>query len=380
VGLGGIILVESRVEQEQVAMRLAVFLLCVSAFQLVGCAGNLPARTTRLEASTTVREISAPAPDAEGRQLENAPHVMDIAMMEELRQRVERYKGLNDQAIMRSMRTMGPNYTWYVSDRSLRGEVGVLILTHGFQEHGDRLMSTRVRAIAESRPTALAMGMSMMTSDHVQLALNNLAAAGAKDIIVVPAISTRFNSMMRQWNFIFDLQDEPQYGSVPRVAPPARLHIVSPLEDHELVGETLVQYAAEISSDPRREEVIIVAHGPVAPDDNRTQLAMLGRLASYIDARTEYAAISAFTLQDDAALEVRVANVRALRDKVRAAGEAGHDVLIITNLLGTRTVQGSLRRDLKGLNYKFNAKGLIQHENFIRWIEQSVAAAAADIE
>jgi len=152
------------------------------------------------------------------------------------------------------------------------------------------------------------------------------------------------------------------------------------LEDHELVGEILLQYAAEISTEPHREEVIIVAHGPVAADDNQTQLAMLGRLADYIVDRTGYAAVSAFTLQDDAALEVRAANVRALRDKVRAANEAGREVLVITNLLGTRTVQGGLRRDLKGLNYKFNSKGLIQHPNFIRWIEWSVAAAAADIE
>jgi len=361
-------------------MCLRTLSLWVLAFQLAGCAINPPARAIVVEAGTAVREIPAPPPDAEGRQLENAPHLMDAAMMQELRERVERFKGLDDQSIMRTMDFMGPNYTWYLSNQSLRGDIGVLILTHGFSEHGDRLMGKRLRAIADDRPTALAAGMSMMTSDHVQLALNNLAAAGAKDIIVVPAISTRFNSMMRQWNYIFDVAQEPQYASVPRVVPPTRLHIVSPLEDHELVGEILLQYAAEISTEPRREEVIIVAHGPVGADDNQTQLAMLGRLADYIDERTGYAGVSAFTLQDDAALAVRAANVRALRDKVRAANEAGHEVLVVTNLLGTRTVQGGLRRDLKGLNYKFNSKGLIQHPNFMRWIEWSVATAAADIE
>ncbi len=360
-------------------MRLPLILLFVLVFHLAGCTGNPAARATIIEASAEVREIPAAPPDAEGRQLEQVPHVMDEAMMAELRHRLDRYKGLNDEIIMQSMRAMGPNYTRYISDLSLRGDIGVLILTHGFGDHGDRLLGKRVRAIAEARPTALAMGMSMMTSDHVQLALNNLAAAGAKDIIVVPAISTRFNSMMRQWNYIFDLQQEPAYASVPHVVPPARLHIVSPLEDHELVGEILVAYAAEISTDPASEEVIVVAHGPVGSEDNQTQLAMLRRLADYIDERAEYAAVSAFTLQDDAAIDVRVANVRALRDKVRATEESGRNVLIVTNLLGTRLVQGNLRRDLSGLNYKMNAKGLIQHPNFIRWIEWTVATAAADI-
>ena len=52
------------------------------------------------------------------------------------------------------------------------------------------------------------------------------------------------------------------------------------------------------------------------------------------------------------------------------------DVLIVTNLLGTRIVQSGLRRALQGLEYRFNAKGLIQHENFIAWINLSIDEAA----
>lgn len=359
---------------------VAIFLVLLVPY-LIGCVGTgATAGVIRVEASAAARIVPAAAPDAEGRQLLNAPHVMNPVMLDELRQRIERFRGASDGDIMRTMQQMGPNYTWFLSERDLSAPIGVLILTHGFGGHGDRVMGDRVRVMAEGRPTALAMGMSMMTSDHIQLALNNLAAAGAHDIIVVPAISTRFNSIMRQWNYIFDLQDEPQYASVVRVTPPARLHIVSPLEDHELVGEVLLQYAAEISTDPAREEVIIIAHGPEQPADNQTQLAMLGRLADYIKERADYAAVSALTLQDDAAPQIRAANVALMRAKVSSADEAGRDVLIISNLLGTRIVQSSLRRDLQGLHYKFNSKGLIQHDNFIRWIKLTVAAAAADIE
>ena len=129
---------EQRVQRVKFATCLQALPLWVLAFQVAGCAINPPTRATVVEAGTAVREIPASPPDAEGRQLENAPHLMDSAMMEELRARVERFKGLDDQSIMRTMDFMGPNYTWYLSNQSLRGDIGVLILTHGFSEHGDR--------------------------------------------------------------------------------------------------------------------------------------------------------------------------------------------------------------------------------------------------
>ena len=52
--------------------------------------------------------------------------------------------------------------------------------------------------------------------------------------------------------------------------------------------------------------------------------------------------------------------------------ESGQEVLIVTNLIGSRTIQAKLRKDLKGLDYNFNAKGIMQHENFIDWMGESV--------
>ena len=334
---------------------------------LIGCAANKPLEIER--------PVSAERDEA-GRQLHDAPHAMDPKMLDELRQSVPKFSQLNNGKIMQFMHVMGPNYTWdLVSD--VAGDedgngYGVLLLVHGFREHGDRVFRERLQPLANSKPTSLALGMSMMTSDHIQLGLNNLVEAGAHDIIVIPVVSTRHNTMLRQWEYIFSRQATAEYATVPQVATHARVHFLQPLEDHPLVGETLVEYAAEISSNPAREEVIIVAHGPVFEPDNQKQLAMLQRLADYVAERSKYVGVGAVTLQDDATLEIRKANVEALRKRVIDAGARGNEVLIITNLLGTRIVQSQLRKDLRGLQYRFNSKGLIQHDNFIRWIELSV--------
>jgi hypothetical protein len=92
-----------------------------------------------------------------------------------------------------------------------------LVLAHGFRDPGDDIFRQRLNPLASQNPTALAMGMSMMMSDHIQLAINDLEAAGAKRIVVVPLVSNRYNSLLRQWQYIFGLIDEPAYNAVPPV-------------------------------------------------------------------------------------------------------------------------------------------------------------------
>jgi hypothetical protein len=358
-------------------MRAAAALGCLGLAALLGaCAAGGDAAGTGRPAPRVI----VAAPDAEGRQLYAQSHAMDPAMLAELRQAIPRLAELDDPGVMRVMHAMGPNYTWYISPARLQQPYGVLVLAHGFQEQGDQVLRRRLQPVAAAAPTALALGMSMMSSDHVQLALNNLEAAGAEDIVVIPAVSTRHNTMLRQWDYIFGRVPEPAYARVPRVGTGARLHFVPPLDDDPLVGDILVDYAAEISRMPEREEVIIVAHGPEGEADNRAQLVMLRRLADYVAARSDYAAVRVATLQDDAIAAVRRDNVAELRAMVAAAVAQGRDVLLVTNLLGTRTVQARLRRDLRGLSYRFNRKGLVQHPNFVTWVNAAVAGAVAPAE
>ena len=111
---------------------------------------------------------------------------------------------------------------------------------------------------------------------------------------------------------------------------------------------------------------------PVDADDNADQLALMENIAAYLRADRNYAAVHVATLQDDAPREVRMANFKKLRERVTEAQDAGRNVIIVTNLLGSRIVQSSLRRGLSGLAYRYNFKGLIAHEDFVDWIKASV--------
>jgi sirohydrochlorin ferrochelatase len=352
-------------------LRFAPFAVGISmAVLLTACAKDI-VQPQPVHHEHVMHEVVA---DAQGRQLYGMAHEMSSEVLAELRDQEVFPAYLTDEQISSAMNDMH-NYTWYISDADLRAKRGILILAHGFGDHGDRTLRDSMQPVGDKQPTVFAFGMSMAMSSHIQLALDDLTAAGVQEIIVVPAASSRYSTLMRQWEYIFGLRNEPEYATVPRVATDADIKFVKPMEDHPLVAEMLIGHAAEISKDPSHEEIIIIAHGPLDEGDNKTQLKTMERLAEYLRAEG-YAGVYPVTLQDDAPQEVRAENVRKMRTLVDEINARGNAVLVITNLLGTRTVQRAIRKDLSGLGYRYNFKGLVQHEKFIEWVEVSAGEAS----
>jgi hypothetical protein len=309
--------------------------------------------------------------DEMGRRLYGMKHNVSPEIARELREKVPLFENYTDAEIGLSMEMMGSNYTWYLSEDELRGTQGVLLLLHGFKD-ADKNFKEQVEGMSSIFPMAMAPGMSMMMSDHIQWAIRDIEAAGAETIVVVPILATRYNTMMRQWEYIFGMEEESSYASVPRVEAQAQILFTEPPGDDPLVSEILLDYAYEISENPGKEFVIIAAHGPVFESDNDKVMAELETLAKYMREDGDFAGVAGITLQDDAPPEVRDANVAKLRGLVEAANARGEDVLVVTNLIGTRTIQAKLRKDLKGLDYKFNKKGLVAHSNFMKWMGEAI--------
>jgi len=307
----------------------------------------------------------APAPATAGMAHESPA---SRAMIDELKSKVPLYKDFTDQQLALSMQRMGGNFAVYMSDPSMTGAVGMLVLTHGFGGKGNEVFKSQVGQMASVFPTSIAFGMSMLTSAHIQTALDQLAAAGVKRIIVIPALSTSHNSLLRQWEYIFGMRDKAEYATVPRVHTKAKITFAPPLDDNPLVAEAMLDFANGLSTDPANEVVILIAHGPTAQKDNAAELATLATLAGYMKQDGAFSDVKWLTLQDDAPRKIRDKNVAALRQMVAEESAAGHQVLIVSNLMATRSIQSKIRKDLKGLNYKFASEGLTEHPNFVKWL------------
>jgi sirohydrochlorin cobaltochelatase len=341
---------------------------------LLVCSGVMAAEEDAADHSNMDHDMAGHSSERDemGRRLHGMKHNVTPEIVEELRQKVIGWEDVTDAEVQLSMQMMGSNYEWYISDDDINGDTGVLILLHGFGDRGDKVFKEQIQPYADIFPTALSFGMSMMMSQHIQLGLDDLVAAGAKNIVVVPIVATEHNTMIRQWQYIFGLYDEATYASVPPVKTDANIKLIPPPGDDPFVAEILLDFAEQISTDPSKEVVIIVGHGPSAAADNQKQLALMDNLARIVQEDGGYSAVLSATLQDDAPLEVRDQNVAKLRGMIEAVKSDGKAVILVTNLIGAYTIQSKLRKDLEGLDYKFNAKGLVEHEKFVQWIGESV--------
>ncbi len=324
---------------------------------------------------------AVPDMDADGKRLESyqVKHQMDDETLAALRAKIALYRGMTDREINMNMSGMGPNYEWYVSDLGLNGDIGVLILSHGVGENSDRMMTEAMAPIASEKPTAIGFGMAMMSSSHLQSAVDDLLARGATTIILVQnGVTTEYNSLTRQWKYIFNLGEESTYLEVPQVkADGVRFVMTPPLGDHPIITEILYDHAKEVSKNPSNEFLVIVGHGPEDVDDNIPDLETISMHADRIRAKNEFADVKIINLQDDAIPPIRKSNVKKLRRWIKKADDDGLDVVVVAIAAASHGVQQHIIQDLRGLNYTFAEKGMAEHPRFIEFLEDLVNETVA---
>ncbi|MBM3512714.1 MAG: hypothetical protein FJX59_03255 [Alphaproteobacteria bacterium] len=324
--------------------------------------------------------ISAPALAQRGeRPAMGHAHQMAPSDIQVLRDRVPSYKGLSDDQINQGMAYMPPDWTWYASADSVRDDVGVLVVAHGSGTSGDKVLQDGVTPIASAHPTAIGFGMAMMGSGHIQRALDDLTAAGAKTIVFVPAVVTEQSSIYRQWAYMFGRRDDAAYLDVARLKTSAKVVFAPAMDEHPIVTELLFDHSKEVSKDPAKETVILIGHGPTFEHENAVEMAHLATHAGSIKTMGKFADAKGLTLQDDAPEEIRSRNVKILRGWVEEAKTSGRTPLIVGYLISTRGIQDKIKEDLAGLEYVFQTKGMSAHPNFTKWIRQSVDEQIAQL-
>ena len=174
---------------------------------------------------------------------------------------------------------------------------GILLLAHG----GNPQWNENVRALAarvdRDQPTEVAFGMA--TRANIQTAVNALTARGVTEIVAVPLFISSHSSVVTSTQYLLGLRAEappdlakfakmshgsgagasghdhhaadPADGTQP-VTSSVPIRMTSALDGHPIVAAVLADRARAISTDPAREAVILVAHGPVNDAENQQWL------------------------------------------------------------------------------------------------------------
>ncbi|MAJ29637.1 MAG: hypothetical protein CMQ73_00090 [Gammaproteobacteria bacterium] len=297
-------------------------------------------------------------------------HMMDKSL-NQLRMSIPTLKNMSNDQIMGMMRMMGPNYFWPVSNQGSQN-YGVLIMAHGYGPVGDLDLFNSVQSVGELYQTTLSMGMSMMTSSHVICSVNEMIDKDVEKIFVVPVSSTAHNTLVRQWNYIFNLEEQFAYSEVERIAN-ERIVMLEPINDDIYAKKIILEYTNEISSDPANEVLIIIAHGPIDQADNEIELRLMNNIGEYIKKHSSIQTVESFTLQDDAPKTIRDQNLKRIKAFMNASNEDGKRILMVSNLMSGKGIQKKIEEDFEGIDYTFNPKGLLTHPYYIDWIKESVA-------
>jgi len=302
-------------------------------------------------------------------------HQMTAEQLAELRAKIPLYDIYSDEQIMGSMARMKNLWGWMEAAGTREGSVGILGLAHGFKEPGNSQFRAAYTGVSETYPATFAVGMAMMTSDHIQSAVNALEQGGAGTIIVIPTTTADHSTLTRQWDYIFGRRDDSAYLDVPRVETSARLVWTDTPTASPIVAEIMLDYAREYSTNPASETVMILGHGPQSADDNAKELDILARHADYIKETGGFGNVIFGNVQDDAPPEVRAKNVANLRAAAQQAIDSGNTVIAVHTSLTQSGIVKRLNKDISDLA-AFNGKGLMEHPRFADWIAAAVAANA----
>jgi len=306
----------------------------------------------------------------------NQGHQMTAEQLAELRAKIPLYDVYTDEQIVAGMSRMKNLWGW-MGDGARAGKTGVLGLAHGFKEPGNTQFRDAYADVGETYPSTYAVGMAMMTSDHISSAVDALEDAGVDTIVVVPTTTADHSTLTRQWDYIFGLRDDSAYLDVPRVESTARVIWTDTPTQHPIIAEIMLDYAKEKSTDPANEVVIILGHGPQSDDDNAKELAILERHADYIRNEGGFADVIFGNVQDDAPPDVRIANVARIRADGQKAIDAGYGLVAVSTSLTQSGIVKRLKSDI-GDMAAFNDKGLMQHPRFSDWIDAVVTTSVAD--
>lgn len=294
---------------------------------------------------------------------------------------------------------------------------GILIMAHGGEPEWNEDVEAVVAPLRSKYPTEIAFGMAQTSS--IREAVRRLEAQGCHDIAVVRMFVSG-DSFVPSTEYILGLRDTPpldplasrgyehakpesitqpgttsaSFASSHGGNPSGHAERGRPAESHgghcmeaperissrsrfrmsykgigesPLIDEILHDRVSSLSTDPRQESVLILAHGPADDRENEKWMANMNQRVQQLAGPSGFRAVRCETLREDWP-DRREQAERRIREFVQsAARDNGRCLVIPFRVAGF----GPYEEVLAGLNYQADGRGFCPHPNMTRWIEET---------
>lgn len=268
---------------------------------------------------------------------------------------------------------------------------GVLLLAHGGKAAWNEEVNRLASQVNEKRPVEVAFGMA--NKRNIQSAIDRLLARGVGEIVAVPLFVSSHSSLITSTEYLLGLrrQAPPELAIYARmdhgqgnnhvsnardasldattpVESPVPVRMADALNHHPIVADILLSRARSISQKPDEEVVVVVAHGPVADEENAKWLSDMKALVEMIKGSSRFKRIEYLTVRDDAPEPIRSQAAGELRGVVERATAEGSRVLIVPLLLAYGGIEEGIKKRLEGLEYTMCRQALLPDERLARWV------------
>ncbi|RYZ14810.1 MAG: hypothetical protein EON61_02225 [Alphaproteobacteria bacterium] len=268
--------------------------------------------------------------------------------------------------------------------------IGVLVMAHGGGAVWNAEVETMLAPLARDYPLELAFGMAEAAS--LEAGVRKLEARGVQKIAVVRLFISG-ESFYERTEQILGLAP----GADPRPTPSehdahaghggggghdmALWRIASKssfaiskegLADAPEMGAVLVERVRALSTDPRNESVLILAHGPGDDAEDQRWLKMIDQRAESVRRIAPFKKVQAETLREDWP-EKRVVSEGRIRAFVEAGFKDGGRVIVIPYRVAGFGPYASV---LKDLTYVADSKGLLPSTEVEHWVRRQVKELA----
>ncbi len=265
-------------------------------------------------------------------------------------------------------------------------DIGILVLAHGGPSTQliknkenkydklplwNKMVIDAVKPLEKKFNIEIAFGMADL--ETIQAATDRLEEKGVKKIVAVPLFISSYSPIIENTAFILGLRKRTKTSQKELTSIKSNVEFVmtSAIDSHPLIAEILLDRASELSKNTNDETVIIVGHGPNDPGQNEKWLKEMMVLASFVKEKGNFKDVKVTTLRDDAPKEIREKATMILREMVMMASLKGN-AIVIPHLIARGGIESGIPERLKGLDYIYNGKTLLPHENITKWIDLSI--------
>lgn len=254
-----------------------------------------------------------------------------------------------------------------------KNQVGVVVMPHGATQPYNDAIEKAVAPLRKEYEVEMAYGMGDPVT--IKNAVLKLEQKGIRQLVFVRMYSMS-DQLKVKTDYILGLRDDlPKgwEGPVPsQVRTSAIINTFGGYEEDTLVAGILLDRIKEVSKNPSKETVILLAHGY---KDDLADKALRQNMKTNIEwiqkqVDQPFKKITGMTLREDWPRK-REKALEEIKNEIKEGNKSGNVLIISNRLHGS----GRYKQFLEKMEFDINEKGLAPHPNLTRWLEKGVARA-----